>query len=123
MAHARAGVPDEVCGLLLGRDGVATRFVPCANVAATPRTRYVMAPRDQLAAFREMDETGEELVAIFHSHPASEPRPSATDVGESQYPDAVYLLLSLRGPGPELAAWTIRAGQIEAVRLEVVDAD
>ncbi|HUG55952.1 MAG TPA: M67 family metallopeptidase [Candidatus Limnocylindrales bacterium] len=118
VAHAREGAPDEVCGVLAGRAGLATRLIRCANVAPSPRTRYLMAPREQLAVFREMDAAGEELVAIYHSHPATEPRPSATDVAEAHYPDAFYVLVSLRGPEPELAAWTIRGGAIAPVAID-----
>lgn len=87
-------------------------------MAESPRTRYLMAPRDQLAAFRSMDEAGEDLLAIYHSHPATEPRPSATDVAEARYPDAVYVLVSLRGAEPELAAWTIRDGAVRPVTID-----
>lgn len=104
--------------MLAGRDGLALRLIRRENVAPTPRTRYVIAPREQLAAFREMDAAGEDLVAIYHSHPATEPRPSATDVAEAHYPDAIYLLVSLRGQEPELAAWTIRGGEVGAVPVD-----
>lgn len=71
--------------------------------------RYRIDPREQLAAFRSMDEAGEELVGIYHSHPASVPYPSPTDRAEAYYPDAVYVLVSLRGGGPELRAYRIAA--------------
>ncbi len=54
-----------------------------------------------------MDDRGEELVAIYHSHPLSQPYPSPTDRAEAHYPDAFYLLVSLRAPEPELRAYRI----------------
>lgn len=56
-----------------------------------------------------MDDAGEELYAIYHSHPASTPYPSATDRAEALYPDAAYVLASWRGGTPEIRAYRIRA--------------
>lgn len=77
----------------------------CTNVHPMPLTRYRIDPREQLRAFREMDERGEELVAIYHSHPVSQPYPSPTDRAEAHYPDAFYVLVSLRTPVPEVYAY------------------
>jgi proteasome lid subunit RPN8/RPN11 len=107
VAHAREGVPHEVCGLVAGREGRGERLIRCANVHATPTTRYEMDPRDQLRAFREMDDRGEELIAIYHSHPATQPYPSPTDRAEAHYPDAFYVLVSLRAQAPEVRAYRI----------------
>lgn len=84
-----------------------TRVIGCANVAATPAVRYRIDPREQLAAFRSMDVAGEELVAIYHSHPASVAYPSPTDRAEAYYPDATYVLVSLRGSEPDVRAYRI----------------
>lgn len=86
--------------------------------------RYRIDPREQLAAFREMDAAGEELFGIYHSHPASVPFPSPTDRSEAYYPDAVYLLVSLRSGEGELRAFRIAAdapGSEKSVReVEIV---
>ena len=71
-------------------------------------TRYRIDPREQLRAFHDMDDRGEELLGIYHSHPASQPYPSPTDRVESHYPDAIYVLVSLRAAEPELRAFRIR---------------
>ncbi len=80
-------------------------------------TRYLIAPRDQLRAFREMDDHGEELVAIYHSHPASQPYPSPTDRAEAHYPEAVYILISLRTPNAEVRAYRIADDVVREVPL------
>ena len=59
-------------------------------------TRYTIDPREQLRAFRDMETGGEELVAIYHSHPITQPYPSPTDRAEAHYPEAFYVLVSLR---------------------------
>jgi proteasome lid subunit RPN8/RPN11 len=79
------------------------------NVHLTPTTRYVIDPREQLTAFRSMDAAGEELVGIYHSHPLSQAYPSPTDRAEAHYPDALYVLVSLRTGKPEVRAFRIDA--------------
>jgi len=86
---------------------VPTRTIRCENVAATPAVRYRIDPREQLAAFRAMDAAGEELFGIYHSHPASAAFPSPTDRMEAFYPDALYVLVSLRGDPPGMRAFRI----------------
>jgi proteasome lid subunit RPN8/RPN11 len=81
--------------------------IRCTNVHATPTTRYVIDPHEQLKAFRAIDAAGEELLGIYHSHPASQPYPSPTDRAEAHYPDAVYVLVSLRTNRPEIRAFHI----------------
>jgi proteasome lid subunit RPN8/RPN11 len=76
-------------------------------VHPTPTTRYVIDPREQLKAFRAIEAAGEELVGIYHSHPVSEPIPSPTDRAEAHYPDAFYILISLRTGKPEVRAFRI----------------
>ena len=83
-----------------------------------PTTRYRIDPREQLRAFREMDERGEDLVAIYHSHPVSQPYPSPTDRAEAHYPEAFYVLVSLRTDEPELEAYRIKEdGAVVRVEL------
>ena len=117
MEHARGSSPNEACGLVAGRGGVAARIIPCANTHPQPTTRYLIDPREQLRAFQDMDERGEELIAIYHSHPASQPYPSPTDRAESHYPDAVYVLVSLRSPTPEVRAFRIEDDIVREVSL------
>lgn len=109
LEHAREADGLECCGLVAAKGGTPTRVIRCANAAATPAIRYRIDPREQLTAFRAMDDAGEELYAIYHSHPASTPYPSATDRIEAFYPDALYLLASWRAGAPELRAYRIRA--------------
>lgn len=109
MEHAREADGLECCGLVAARAGVPSRLIRCANVADQPAVRYRIDPREQLAAFRSMEAAGEDLFAIYHSHPASTPYPSATDRAEAFYPEAVYVLVSLRSGVPEMRGFRIAA--------------
>src|SRR5437016_3964191 len=109
LAHAREAAPQECCGLIGGdAEGTATSVYRTGNVAATPLVTCEAAPPDLFAAQRAMRERGEELIAIYHSHPRSkDPRPSETDVRLAYYPSAVYLIVGLGGKEPCMRAFRI----------------
>ena len=92
-------------------------MIPCANTHPTPVSRFAMDRGEQIRAFRDMDARGEELVAIYHSHPITQPYPSPTDRAEWHYPDAFLVLLSLRDAAPELRAYRVRDGWVREVEL------
>lgn len=125
IAHAQAEDPNECCGLLAGKEGIATEIyaitnlpsddpsIKDLNVPADRTLRYVMAPKEQITAFKSMRENGTELVAIYHSHTHSPAYPSATDVRLAFYPDVFYLIVSLEKKGaPVLRAFLIVDGEI-----------
>ena len=109
--HAEAELPNEACGLLALRDGVAERFYPGRNRAASPyRFELEIDPEVWF-----LEDDGYEL-AVFHSHPASPPRPSRTDVESiGLWEGRPYVILSLRTG--ELAGWRIASGRIETLAL------
>lgn len=123
IAHAQAGAPAEVCGILSGRDGVATELVRARNEAANPVMDYWVDGQTLLRQF-DFEERGEAMIAIYHSHPVDPPYPSATDAANAFYPDAVYLICSLLQPGqPQMRGWRLlqeelaeRPAQPKAVR-------
>ena len=107
--HARAEAPNEACGLVALRDGVAERYLPCINVAASPY-RFDLRPPDPSLPI-DLEDDGYEL-AVFHSHVSAPPRPSRTDVENiGLWEGRPYVILSL-GSG-ELAGWRIQNGRVE----------
>jgi proteasome lid subunit RPN8/RPN11 len=109
IACAREADPAECCGLIGGTvDGVARNIYPLRNMAAETNVSYEAAPEDLFAAQRQMRGRGEELLAIYHSHPRSaEPAPSKTDVRLAYYPQATYFIIGLAGPQPVIRAFRI----------------
>lgn len=97
VAHAREGLPEEVCGLLRGREGVVTGAVRAHNVAEDREINYTVDAQTLLKQF-EFEDAGEEMLAIYHSHPVTPAYPSATDARQATYPDAVYIICSLADP-------------------------
>jgi proteasome lid subunit RPN8/RPN11 len=123
LAHAREANPHECCGLVGGTDGAARTIYRARNVASDPLVTYEAAPEDLFAAQRAMRERGEQLLAIYHSHPRSEdPKPSQTDVRLAYYPSAVYLIVGLGAAEPCVRAFRIsaREDRWEDVEYEVV---
>lgn len=113
IAHARDAAPHECCGLIGGsNDGHAQTIYPAKNVAADPLVTYEAAAEDLFAAQRAMRERGEQLLAIYHSHPrARDPEPSPTDVRLAYYPSAVYLIVGLGNSDPCVRAFRISETQ------------
>lgn len=109
IAHAREASPHECCGLIGGSDdGTAQTIYRTRNVAAEPLVAYEAGPEDLFAAQRAMRERGEQLLAIYHSHPrSSNPEPSRSDVRLAYYPSAVYFIVGLGGAEPCLRAFRI----------------
>lgn len=122
IALARADAPQETCGIIGGKDDKALRIYPLENVDDQPQIRYLGDPQQQLRALQEIDENGWDLLAIYHSHPATQAYPSQTDISRAFYPDAIYMLISLMNPKQAtVRAYTIHEGQVGEITLEVED--
>lgn len=118
VAHARAEHPNEACGLIVGTapaadGGRATAWHPTRNRAASP-LRYEVHPEDLLRVALAVDDAGEEIWGIVHSHVRSPARPSPTDVALAFYPDALHILVSLdeREADPATGAESVRGWRI-----------
>jgi proteasome lid subunit RPN8/RPN11 len=126
VAHAREGNPDEVCGILAGRDDRVERVFRVANTAdavgadagvfrdresgvATAGRKpvhYYMDPRDQLRVYNEIDELGLDVIGYYHSHTHTEAKPSPTDIRLATDLTPIYVLVSLVDQ-PPVRAWRI----------------
>jgi len=121
--HARGEAPNECCGLIGGIDVRTQTVYALRNLATDPLVTYEASPEDLFVAQRAMRERGEQLLAIYHSHPRSaDPQPSDTDVRLAYYPSAVYFIVGLGGAQPNLGAFRISEseGRWTPVEYEVV---
>ena len=142
--HAKEGEPDEVCGMLAGRDGRVEHVFRVRNtadevtaesgvfrdratgVASAGRraVHYYMDPRDQLRVYNEIDDLGLDLIGYYHSHTHSEARPSPTDIRLAADLAAFYVLVSLSDERyPPVRAWRITKAEAMDELGEVVEVD
>ncbi len=120
LAHARRDHPDEACGVIAGRDGLATRVIEMDNAERSP-TFYRFDAQQQLRVWRDMDDADEVPLVIYHSHTATEAHPSRTDVSLAAEPDAHYLLVSTRSAEDEVRSFRIVDGVVTEEPVQVTD--
>ncbi|MDT8386473.1 MAG: M67 family metallopeptidase [Thiogranum sp.] len=112
----------EICGLIVARNGQPVRCIQIRNIAEQPRQHFNMEPREQIAAFRQLREQGEELFAIYHSHPDGPAAPSATDIREAGYPDALQLIIAPHQDGSaEIRGYYFRDGRAAPAEIDALD--
>jgi [CysO sulfur-carrier protein]-S-L-cysteine hydrolase len=118
VAHAREEAPNECCGLVGGAEGRATSIHRAENLYPSPLRFEVANP---VPLLRAIEEAGEELVAIYHSHTRSAAYPSQTDVNMARgWPDPLWVICSLEAPdAPEVRAFAIRDDRVDEVAIEV----
>lgn len=120
LQHVRSCLPEEACGLLGGDGEQVTVVLPVENLSHSS-VRFRMEPAAQVRALLHLDEAGQDLVGIFHSHPAGPPAPSITDAREAAYPEAAYLVWSPEGQGWRCEAFRMDAGRFMPIELERED--
>jgi proteasome lid subunit RPN8/RPN11 len=113
VAHARADHPDEACGVITGPEGsdLPARFVAMTNADRSP-TFFRFDPVEQLRLYQAMDDAGEEVVVVYHSHTATEAYPSRTDISYAAEPQAHYVLVSTAECGAEEGPVSVRSYRI-----------
>lgn len=123
--HCIAGLPDEACGILAGKDDRVEKVYCMRNVRPGP-VSYEMDPEEQFRVLKEVRQAGLALAGIFHSHTTSPPYPSGIDVQQAywpgtlfpNYPEAVYVIVSLLDRSrPEARGFRISNGTVTEVEL------
>ena len=108
-AHARAGAPAEVVGVLAGSRGDERSSVERAyraeNTASTPRTRYEIDPREEIGLLERIDDAGLDPVGFYHSHPEGPPGPSETDARLAAWSGYSYVIVSFADGTADLGSW------------------
>ena len=120
VAHALEDDPNECCGILAGPGESVTKLYRMTNTEHSPY-RYNMDPRELYLTYREIEDNGWDLVAIYHSHTHSPAYPSATDVRLATWPEAYYILVSLMDhDNPAVQAFTIADDAVTEAELRVI---
>lgn len=118
LLHLAQISPDaEICGLVSSKNNIPTQCYPIENIAEQPKNRFTLDPKQQIAAMKHMRENGEDLFAIYHSHPSAPACPSTLDLAEATYPEALHFIISLNTKGIlELRAFRIEAQSATEIR-------
>ena len=117
VAHSLEDAPNECCGLVGAKQGVATTVLRAENLYPSPLRFEIANP---VPLLRRIEEAGEDLAAIYHSHTRSEAYPSQTDINMAKgWPDPVWLICSVAEPGePVVRGFEIRDGDVREVELD-----
>jgi [CysO sulfur-carrier protein]-S-L-cysteine hydrolase len=114
-AHVRTCLPEEACGLLAFDAGGRMRFAyPLTNADRSP-VSFTVAPDEHFGAVRHAERNGWEVMGAFHSHPATEPVPSETDVARAPDTDWVHLLAGMDGDAVVIRAFRSVDGRVSEI--------
>ena len=132
VTHAQAELPLECCGLLAGEPPpdqtlvpgipnlMATHYYPLRNAAASP-VEFLSDAKEMFSAVRDMRHLGTEILAVFHSHPTSEPVPSRTDLERNFSGDVMNLIVGLAGGQPMMRGWWLSSDGYQEADWELLD--
>lgn len=120
VSNCKKDFPNESCGILAGKDNTVQKVYPMTNTQKSPKT-YLMEPKEQLMVMKQMRRDNLDMLAIYHSHTASEPYPSKTDVEMAFYQDVSYVIVSLADQdNPKTRSFQLADGKIIEETLEII---
>jgi proteasome lid subunit RPN8/RPN11 len=108
--HAREHAPLECCGLLAGIGSTAARCYRLTNTDSSAE-HFSMDPKEQFVAVKDMRLSGLEMLAVYHSHPATPARMSDEDLRLAFTPGIRYIIVSLADPTqPVIKSFKVEGG-------------
>lgn len=119
--QAKNEAPIEACGILAGTDGRVERLYTMTNVDQSS-DHFMMEPREQFSVVKKIRSESLEMLAIYHSHPASPARPSEEDIRLALTPDVIYVIVSLQDVhAPVVKGFLIEEHNITTVTVDIVE--
>ncbi len=117
--HAVRDAPDECCGFVAVKDGIATRVLEAENEAHSP-LRFEISGKALYDLVTAIEDAGEELGAIYHSHTRSAPYPSQTDINfAAGWPGIEWIIVGTKSGTPEVKSYLIADGQVSDVPVAI----
>jgi len=120
IAHAKKGVPIEVCGYLAGKEGVINKHYALTNIDKSEE-HFSFDPKEQFATVKDARRNGMEVYAVYHSHPVTPARPSEEDIRLAYDPGISYVIVSLADGGEDVKSFKIQNATVEPEAIEVID--
>jgi len=116
--QAKAELPNEACGLLAGKGIEVQRRFALTNADASPE-HFTFLPAEQFQVLRSARAEGLDILANYHSHPATPARPSQEDIRLAFDPNILYVIVSLADIMPVVKAYRIISGVVEQKLVEI----
>jgi proteasome lid subunit RPN8/RPN11 len=117
LAEAAAALPDEACGLLLGRGDRIEEARPARNVHPEPRSHFGIDPQALIDAHRAARAGGPQVLGYYHSHPAGPADPSRTDRAMAAGDGSVWAIAA----GGDVRCWIDDAAGFAELSLVLAD--
>ncbi|MGA7729723.1 MAG: M67 family metallopeptidase [Chloroflexia bacterium] len=112
--HAEGGYPNEICGILLGKDSEGHRVIlnamPIENSFESDEQyhRFRITPQAMFAAEKLARRDRMDVLGVYHSHPDSPAQPSEYDKDHAAWTSWTYIIISIRdGNAAEMRAWRL----------------
>lgn len=119
IAQAKNELPNEACGLLIGKNNEVTKQYPMTNIDHSPE-HFSFDPTEQFQVLRSARTNELEIIANYHSHPETPSRPSVEDIRLAYDPNIVYLIVSLAADSPVLKAFRIENEKSSEEEIKVI---
>ncbi|MCL6600764.1 MAG: M67 family metallopeptidase [Alicyclobacillus macrosporangiidus] len=114
--HCMQELPYEACGLLSGKERMFQAVWKMENINRSPIS-FMMDTEQVRRVLACIEERGETLLGIYHSHPTAKPVPSAEDIAYCNFSDVAYFIVSFSCGRPEIGCFQISGNR--AVPIEV----
>lgn len=120
IAHAKQGLPLEICGYLASTNGVFSHHYEMTNIDQN-QEHYSMDMNEQMKTVKEARAKGFELGAVYHSHPVTPARPSTEDIKLAYDPNISYVIISLADGGEDVKSFKIKDSQVTPEGIEIIE--
>jgi proteasome lid subunit RPN8/RPN11 len=121
-AQAEKEAPVEACGYLAGTGESVTRRYPMTNTDRSEE-HFTLDPKEQFSVMKSVRQDGLNILAVYHSHPATPARPSEEDVRLAYDSSVVYVIVSLHAGTRTIRGFRIRQGKVEEEVLSIKEDD
>lgn len=112
-------LPDEACGLLTGEGNSVRKQYALTNTDHSPE-HFSFDPKEQFAVLKEARKDNLQIIANYHSHPATAARPSEEDIRLAYDPDITYIIVSLAEADPVIKAFSIRECMVQPIEIKII---
>ena len=117
--HAQKIAPIEACGYLAAQNGVVNKHYELTNIDQS-EVHFSFDPKEQFAAIKDARTQGLDVVAVYHSHPASPARPSTEDIRLAYDPNISYVIVSLANGQEDVKSFKIKNSQVSGETIEIL---